>query len=139
MRSTARRVRSRILNNEPLSDDSVDIKPLTKAEKHEKRKRKRDHIDDAEVVRVAIQDERHGYTNVTSWWGNGDPGPLVYIYPENKISTKKIPALNKKIKGEVFIMTSGKDNNRFADGDNTISMFENAYGPAFARNRKCTR
>ena len=38
----------------------------------------------AEVSRIPINDERMGYTMVTSWWSNGDSGPLVYVVPEQK-------------------------------------------------------
>ena len=38
----------------------------------------------AEVSRIPINDERMGYTMVTSWWSNGDSGPLMYVVPEQK-------------------------------------------------------
>ena len=80
--------------------------------------------------------KRFGYTNVTSWWSDGSPGPLVYIFPEGKFfSNKKMASLNKKYNGEVFLMSSGKENNHFADSENNVEMWEECYGAACARRR----
>ena len=100
------------------------VQPVHAADRLESRKRKWSSLTDKEFTRVAVHDERLGYTNVTSWWGNGDPGPLVYIFPEDAFKPSEINAANKKYSPELFVMTSGKNNNHFADAENNIRMQE---------------
>ena len=57
---------------------------VTARERMLARKEQRERINDNEVARVPIYDERLGYTNVTSWWADGSPGPPIYIFPEGK-------------------------------------------------------
>ena len=60
---------------------------------------------------------------------------MIYIVPEKRYKASVIAELNKTYKGEVFIMSSGKDVTHFADAANNITMLENAYSPAFAARR----
>ena len=41
-----------------------------------------------------------------------------------------------KYPGEVFVLSSGKENNHFADGENTLHMFEAGLGPHIAKRRR---
>ena len=43
--------------------------------------------------------------------------------------------LNDEFRGEIFIMPSGKDCNHFMDGESTVQMWEEVYGPAIIQRR----
>ena len=43
--------------------------------------------------------------------------------------------LNDEFRGENFIMPSGKDCNHFMDGESTVQMWEEVYGPAIIQRR----
>ena len=124
-RRIAKQVRAAMREDDgDLTDISVDGDTITCAQKRARTRGRM--MEDNEVSRVGIKDERFGYTNVTSWWGNGDAGPLIYIIPENRFKASKVRELNQRFQGEAWILTSGKDNNHFADGENNIQMWEEA-------------
>ena len=81
-------------------------------------------LQDNEAAVGEIMESRLAYTNVTCWWGNGDRSVLIYIVPENAFKAAEVARLNLKYPNDVFIMTSGKNHNHFADGENNIEMFE---------------
>ena len=88
-----------------------------------------------EVCNIPILGQRNGYTVVTSLWANGDQGPLVFVFAENTMPKAVMQRLNDAYRGEIFIMSSGKENNHMMDAESTVQMWQKVYGPAFSKRR----
>ena len=55
--------------------------------------------DHQEVATVPISQQRLPHTTVTTWWGNGDLGPLFIIFGENSFNQNVIKKLSKQYVG----------------------------------------
>jgi len=112
------------------SDDVALVTP-----KPNKRHRREGMSGNDEVSVAPVVGQRIGYTCVTSLWGNGDLGPLVFVFAENVLPMKLMSYLNETYKGEIFIMTSGKAETHFMCGETTVQMWEQVYTGAFSARR----
>lgn len=61
------------------------------------------------VFTCAINNARHPHTCVTSLWGDGQRGPLVFVFAEGQISPALASQINQKFPNEVYLMTSGRE------------------------------
>jgi hypothetical protein len=56
-----------------------------------------------EVAVASVIESRHPHTVVTSIWGNGDFGPLVFFFANGTFPQKEADRLNQKYRGRLYI------------------------------------
>ena len=87
------------------------------------------------VLVTPVSASRHAHTCVTTTWASGEPGPLIYVFPESQFPHERLIALNQYFKNEIWCVTSGKDTH-FMDGEVTIRMWEECFANTFAQRRE---
>lgn len=88
-----------------------------------------------EIVNNGVRQSRFPYTTTTSVWGNGDCGPLVFVFKQDSYSRKVAQKLNAEYRDQIHIIYSGSDESHFMNGESTVRMWESCYGGLFARRR----
>jgi hypothetical protein len=79
-----------------------------------------------EVAVASVIEARHPHTVVTSIWGNGDVGPLVYFFAAGTFPQKEADRLNKKFRGRLYICFAAGDTH-FMCGETTLRVWEEFY------------
>ncbi len=77
--------------------------------------------------------EREGFTILTSTWDDGTRGPLAFCFRDGWMPSKVIKEINAENVGEVYCMHSQTDSH-FMTAQTTLEVFHQLYTPPYGRS-----
>ena len=82
-----------------------------------------------------VDNEREGFTILTSTWDDGTRGPLAFCFRDGWMPAKIIKKINEENIGELYLMPSQTESH-FMTAQTTLEVYHMLYTPAIRKKRR---